>query len=478
MVNRTVGWKPRPAHILQLSTNSALLEGTVSIVFDLVFLASAELLIAQICASHNLRLVYDAGTVLRLRPRNARSLTLALAPVAAGPSGLSRALSFLLLIVTAAVVVLGFSINGRSQNEFTHYVVRSLASIHAPPAPLSFNYRDEYRFDRNQSEDEKPRWQSGRLVALQMIDKCLVCQYSSCNYLAYVFPSAILGSELLDTQNIRKLPKGVCVTKTTFREDVINWSYSRAQKSPRRKCKMERIEVSSKVDDVPTSGKPVVQSCDFTIVMTRCYRRKDAKTRCAMVGRFEADQRMHVLVARNAEPESGLVDLQIAFFEMARVTKLTTQQMQQYLDGVSFLASLNLAPAYKLDLMAFVHVTYNEILQRRNVLKDMNVSDVDIRLAIPSMIILVTTAVVLGVVALKGWVVEVYSKERQYFNSFTTVPDVLELLLESGAHVNRGRKEKGFSPAVGIRRDTARIGVQAPGEDVVGGSTMDEREVL
>lgn len=59
-----------------------------------------------------------------------------------------------------------------------------------------------------------------------------------------------------------------------------------------------------------------------------------------------------------------------------------------------------------------------------------NVADVDLRVAVPSVLFVFLVALVLGLTAGAMWMVFVWRKKRRHFNSFSSVSDLLELLVE------------------------------------------------
>lgn len=444
-------------HILQLQLDSSIVDGFVSVTFDLLLLSVCHILSQSICSSYNLYHVYDIRQPLLLH--STRTLFSGHGPV--GHVRVSRILSFILSFCSICVILLGFSINGRLENTFRSTSYKSVVSIDSPPLPIKLDYLNEYNALQEQ-KGQRPDRISRRLIALSVLDRCQVCSYSHCEYHGLGFKNVELNGDLVESWNLidNWTRNGVveCVTSNNFKNGIVSWRYKREKTHADLKCDLESITVSG--TNLFTSGKPT-GNCDVTIEDMRCFSRPeqggpDVKTHCAGVGKTKTSKREHLVLFRNSDlpyhPE-------ITPFAMSLHDKILPEEVQTYLENVAFMASLDLGPAYKLDLMAFATISYDTMLGSRN--KDLvNISEINLFIAVPSLVILVLSAVFLITTAISAWIVNVYVKQRQSYNTFSTVPEVLELLVHEKDKTDATIIDGSSFPSIGILKRSFKIGVR------------------
>lgn len=474
MVDRAISWRFDSPYILRLPINSAIVEGVVSVTFDLILIGITETLCQAVSSNYNLRIVYDFRRALSLRSR--RVFLLGTGTV--GHRWLSRTLSIVLSVCALSVIILGFAINGHEEVKTVDERYKTYCSIPFPPNPVEFDYDAEYKVAVNQTRHQ-PNLLSQRIIAIDLMSHCLNCNYSTCEYLAYAFKNDRLeATTLVEGDEARRNLFGECISRRTFRRDVVARHYNRGVNLP-LSCDVSEVRVSFEEGESFAKAKIVSSDCDIDVQMMMCFRRVGHDTHCAGFGRMQNEppdsHRLGVILVHNV----GKVlkkEVQLHPYEMS-VYRLTDKQHEVYIKDVAYLASLEFADLWKLDLLPFVHVEYDVMLPVKTS-ENINVSDIDLRIAVPCAVITTFLVIFLSMVAFTTWFSSVHSKRRKYFNSFSSVPEILELLVEESIEVNRCTRNPIMTPSIGIRNDTALIGVQSPEEDFIGGAPWPESEVL
>lgn len=444
----------RGDHIWQLQQDSSVVEGFVSLIFDLFLLGICHLFAQSICSNFNLRIVYDTQQALSLH--TSKVLFVGHGPI--GPKWMTRILSGMLSVCTVCVVLLGFSINGLSENTFKPTSFRSVVSIKSPPVLIDLDYDQEFEADNSQT-GVRPNKLSHRLIALSVIDRCQTCSYTHCEYMALGFKDVEINHTLSNSwetiETWTKERSAECIVSQKFKEDIVSWRYERNKNHFDLKCSI----VINTLDGDSFVNAEHRGPCDLDIEEMRCFKRPsyddfEIPVHCAAVGQSEKSEVKQLMLFKNSDLP---LDIQITPFAMSISNKFTSEQIRKYLDNVAYMSSLDLGDAYKLDLMAFQTISQKVSLDERN--SDVaNITEIDLRVALPSIIIFLFLMTVKIIVGGSMFFMNNYIKGRKYFNKFTTVPEILELLLENDKP-NLTRMAVNACPKIGILKQSMQIGI-------------------
>lgn len=450
--------------VLELQVDSSLLDGFIAVLFDLVLLALVHYASQSICASVNIGRVYDRKVSLPLMsPR--------LFLFQGGLIGHRPAVAFLKVTLTLcalAAILLGFSVNGRDEHTFTEKKVASLIVIREQIQVLDIDMVNSFQVEEGQVA-KVPAKVSNELLALRIIDRCQFCEYYSCQYFGYAFDEK-LNSSLSSFWDQLKKFRGKCVTKKEFDKDLVSHTYTRRKGHSQVTCDVEELRVN--IPDGNLTGSAQVfgkDNCrDLDLFQVRCFRRSGQPDHCAAHGvtreddRIDKEKKSLLLVFHNA---SNPKNPSITPSRLIREKPKDKELIARYLDNVAFMSSIDLAAAYKLDLMAIARIEHNVSLLSRDLDKEkVSVSDIHLAVFIPCVFISLLSLFGLAGTAIYFWYKTIYSKDRRYFNSFTSVADILELIPRGREQLNRSRKDPRLTPVVGVLVETMELQVRSQGQ--------------
>lgn len=450
-------------HILLLRVDSSVVDGLVSLIFDVLLLSICNFLSQAICSHYIIHTVYNAQRPLSLH--STRVLYFGHGLV--GPERISRILCFILSIATLTVIILGLSIKGRTAG-----VYRSFVGIASPPLVAQLDYENEYELGEEQFV-LRPNFISRRLVAFTLMDKCWTCRYSHCAYMGISFTDEEVNGQLVPSwATIEKWSHSKSVQCVMDKAVTVSWTDITKKSPAHLQCELESIEVPDEGSFIKGTPKG---KCDLFLKDVRCYRRRKQggpkiAVHCAALGKADGADSLYLIVFLDAK---HIRNVEIAPFAMSKHVNLPSEQIETYLKNVAFFSSLDLGPAPKLDLMAFSTVIYNAELETPNA-NMVNVTEVDLRIAIPCLVILFLTLTVLCLVFMTTWILIVHSKKRKHFNSLSTVSEILELLLPCSEALEPNSSNRCPPPSIGILRESLRIGVRRSWSDFI---LPDERRI-
>lgn len=452
---------------MQLPIDSNVVEVVTALIFDVLLIGAIELLCQAICSNYNLHQVYDTPRALTLRSRRFAMFGDGLI----GIPWLSSLFTAVLALCVASNITIGFSVNGRSASVFRTANYATMVTVMDPPELLQVDYTKEFAIldtfqgnstDMTEEKDEndeegrrrrhkrRPEYLSKRLVALQKNDWCQVCNFTHCNIVSYAYRSEVLESSLVNATDLFEHGVATCVSARNFRDEMIMATSERLNQNT-ASCKFKSLSVVSNStnstfdDNAEQSGTLIASDdevsyefdyCHYDVTHMSCYSRPGHATRCAAIAKLlpqyvrtsDEERQLSLIVVKDiGTPDNGM---DISRISLSLSYNLTMDyDMRQYTSTVAFLSAIDVAPTFILELIPFVSFLYDVPLRERSE-KEQNVADVDLRLAVPCVMFVVMAALVLAMTAGATWTMFVWRKKRQNFNSFATIPDLLELLVE------------------------------------------------
>lgn len=464
----------QPSHILTIPISSAVLEAVTTLIFELLLLLVLALLAQAICSYFNLHRLYN----LRL-PIKIGSPVLPLrvhAPI--GHLPVSIALATFLLLASLMNNVLSFAINGRSQIHLQPTSFPTLVTFHPQVIPITIDFAKEFRVSND--DPKAPPFISKRLRAIRMADHCLQCNYSHCSVFAYAFPPEVpIDDELVHPDE--HFPS-VCITTEHFRSAVL-WEiwkrFSDTLSPPVRikvhkrhhqpltmpntvvrdeedRCDIKSVNASFKDGNSFANASVSTTNCNQRVRDAVCFRRRGREPRCAAVApRLSGG----LNVLNFGIPGKTTTKANIA--EVSRGKQMDEKYFQQYAATIAFMESIRMTGSLSLlQRMATATLRQDVVLERRDENETRLLSDVDLRIAFPGVLFNLLLLVSFVVVDCWLWYVAVYKKGRQNFNTFSSVPEVLEALSEESTdrrRVDSSQKRPGL--AVGVESEQPAIGV-------------------
>lgn len=462
---------------MQLPIDSNVVEVVCALIFDVVLIGAIELLCQAICSNYNLHQVYDTPRALTLRSRRFAMFGEGLI----GIPWLSSLFTVVLTLCVASNIAIGFSVTGRSANVFRTTTYATMVTVLHPPQLLHIDYTTEFALlgsrqnnatgmvEEEQEDEEdgkgrtyrrRPEYLSRRLSALRKTDWCQMCNFTHCNIVAYAYRSGVLDKSLVNETEAFDSHLATCVSEVNFEKDVVMATSERVNQNTAY-CKFKSFSVLTNstnisADNAAQSGTLIASDsqisyefdyCHYHISHMSCYIRPSHSTRCAAIGKLlpqyvrtpDEQRQLSLIVVKDIRTPNEGMDIERISLSLSY--NLTAEyDMRQYTSIVAFLAAIDVAQTFMLDLIPFVSFLYDVPLRQRSE-KEENVADVDLRLAVPCVMFVWMAALVLGMTACATWMMFVWRKKRQNFNSFASVPDLLELLVEQQSRVNATEAE-------------------------------------
>lgn len=430
--------------VLVLNVDSSWASGVAALVFDIIFLSIIRYYSQLLCSSANLALVYD-------RRRPIRPATSKLSALTGGPTGpilLVRLLSVLVLISTAAVIVLGFCINGETVATFhpeTYGAVTNFTGV-----PIDIDYRNEFEVQPKGCTGKNCKiLVSKRLLALTDPTRCLTRNSSHGILYSVGYKNLDLDGE---KQELKQMyPNATCISDIKFNQSRIIRSYEVSGDIPSQQCRFKNItdpygtEGGGGGDDTKETTFEA-EFCDYEIQDMMCY--KTNVTACAGWGKIDRNRKASyfiVLVPDIDEIREETISLN---GEIARGDPTGVVSNVAYFSALGFRGGV-----YRLVNMAASEVLSNVSLQQKVGTK--NVSTIDLRIAVPAFAIIATTTVSLAVIASLSWTFIVLLKGRRKYNKFCSIPEILALTGEEMA--SKFGDLKSSRKVIGISRRGAHL---------------------
>ena len=384
-----------------LQENSSLVSGFAALLFDILLLGIIRYHTQLLCASANIALL--DGYRRPIRPAATRRAALTGGPT--GPILLVRVLAFLIMLSTAAVIILGFCINGETVPEFEKRMYGAVVNFTGMPTKIDFANEFELQ-PPGCSGDSCKRMVSKHILALTDPNRCMEKNFTHALIYSYAYRNLTLDD--VKEELVQLYPGGICVNEKYFNESWVTRSYKMST-SADLECIFDAID--NPFGESPASGgprkvEPIIDSCELEVKDMYCY--KTDKTSCAAWGIFEIDPgtAYYVVLIPDIEKmneESKIIPSAIAKGDPAG-----------YVANVAFLSAVGFnGGASRLSAMAASEVLQNVTLDRKQ--GNRNVSTIDLRIAIPAFAVLATTTLVHVVLALASSVRVFLLKGRSEF---------------------------------------------------------------
>lgn len=440
------------ARTLQLSVNSSLVSGVAAVLFDILLLSVVKALSQSLCASDNLRRVYDNRRFVA--PSTSRLGCLTAAPV--GSKTLSRLFSLLIVASTVCVIIVGFAINGTTVRRYQPLTYRSVVRI--SNTPVAIDYEQDLEILPQTDAAGQQSLVAKRVVATSDIFACQSNNNSHISLFAYAFKETFLDDAKVNINE--RFDDGECITPDRFDDQRAVRQYPMALTLPNVACSFDSV-TPARIDGKKTSVADFATTkCDIDISRLQCYSKKATPvdvTTCAGVGLGKAkgaeDILFVTLIPNIAEPytiQTTAVDV-----------KPDPADYERYAANVAFIAAAGFGggiPFYAYHAVS--NVDYNVTLQHR--IEDADVSEIDLRLAIPTLGFLGATTLILFIASIILGICVVYNKGRIGYNRFCSVPEILQL--SGPKHVSKLRRGGRQRRYIGVRESSPTVGVLRPDE--------------
>lgn len=455
---------------VQLRANSSLVSGLAAVLFDILLLGVLKTLTQSLCSTANLYLVYDSRRPVA--PSTSRLGLLVGGPV--GPRLLSRVFSLLIAAATACVIVIGFSINGKNVAVFESVTYRTRVRITGVPLDIDFD-REFAVVDAKEKHSVPQKLVSKRLLAIANSWTCLVSNYTHLILFDYVLKDNFLDRTLLDISSGFG-GNAECVRGEYFKEPHIGRSFPRPLPLKAANCDLENITPVFGEGNNKGIANFTTKFCEVNFPPMQCFT--DYHTSCSAVGVGKGDDEGStyvVLVANSMDPQGA---------QIVRVDPLHDKSLhEQYAANVAFMSAIGIpAEVANLAHMAITNFEYNVTLQRRRGTEE-EVSEIDLRLAVPAVCVVLVLTVLLGLMASVLWVTVVLLKGRRRYNQFSTVPEILDLAvqMDDNMEIADGKQSRRRSPFVGVLPERPLLGVinveRRKGKGEVQGGDWPESEI-
>lgn len=403
-----------------LPLNSYLVSGVTILFFNFLVFSSVKALCQSICASANLRAIYDLR--LALAPRRSRLASFFGGPT--GPQPLARFFAVLIAAYALLVVLLDFSVNGSTVVNRVPTVYRSLVRAHPQGQPIIIDYANEYRVLPNDTH-----LASRRLVALAEAHSCLNLNISHHSMFAYAYRNTHLDKTLIPVETF--LEGAVCVTSDRFTQELRMHVFEQIPELGIN-CSLKgasRIEVqparSKSVIHDATIIPSVNSTCNLKFHAVQCFKLKTMHCGAVASRTDYADPNFFVL-----RFENHTMPHKFGIHQLREMDTIPPAHAKLLAANIAFFAAVNFDYGlFNSMYMALSEVVYDVTLVRTI---SSNVSEINVTIAAPVLTILGVTALALAVAALVMWVKYVYLKDRRKYVTFSTVEEVLAMVRSDG----------------------------------------------
>lgn len=424
----------------QIELPSSVVSGLTVLFFDIVLLGIIKAEAQFLCATANLHLIYDRREAVF--PTKSRLGCLTGSPV--GHKTLARCFSLLIAAITTSVIILGFSINGKTVKPYETETYRSVIVNSDVPPTIDF----EQEFALIPHPRGRPEIAiSKRVSAFLALHTCIRHNFTHSTQYAYAYRDISIDQTKVDLSTHLSAE---CVTKDRFQGELILRRVPMVAPVNPITCEFSGVDVSLE-DDAITGHATFSPSspCSMNISRLFCFRAEITTCAAAGILKGPGGNKAYIVIVPNidAPTETSIADIpQMRSQELYDRVAMNIAFFSGIMEG---------ALAYYLSQVVFCDVEYNVTLRRTT--GDREISEIDLRLAAPTLVFISATAVVLAIIAFVLWLYVVYLKDRSLYNSFCNVPEVLALADEGT--MSRVWDRKGQSKFIGVRTDCPLLGV-------------------
>lgn len=456
---------------LQLDVHSSMASGLAAVFFDILLLGLIKSHAQVLCAIANLHLVYDRRRPIH--PTISRFGFLAGGPV--GPIQLSRVFSILILLSTACVIVIGFCINGTTVSRYEPRMYSSVVTMGKKPISIDYDKAAPLSPTPSPSGDQdsdapaSPQKVARKLVGLSDTYSCMRTNYGYSTLYGYAYRDTLLDYDPVDIS--KRLEGGECLVEENFRHESISRSYNLSLPTSDKRCDLSSL-ITSFPDGSAAQGSATIRTddrCDINILDNfRCCRRP-LRTSCATIGSSHDRRKkdFFVLLTSNVGDNEKFEDVQIV-----QINSVDKEDYEKYLTVVAFLSAVGFGGGLaNLANMAISDVAYNRTLDKD--LGKVDVTEIDLVVALPALVVVLVTTLLLSILAVVMWVRVVYAKRRLHYNTFVTVPDILDMV--QAEKISRRKDRGGDKPFIGVRVDHPGLAVCS--EEQCCGAPWSEEEI-
>lgn len=426
------------SYLRDIDVESSVISGLIVLLFDIVLLGIIKAEIQVLCTTANLSLIYDRRSTVS--PTTSRIGCLTGSPI--GQKRLVRWFSVIIIAVTFSVIVLGFSVDGKTSKKFEEQRYSSMVFRASEPPFLDF----ENEFSLSANGDRRI---SRRVSAIMAIHACSRSNFTHLTEYAYAYRDLSVDKTRINASTVLHSD---CITKDQFKyERILNVGPMLSSTSP-FECEFNDLKPSFEDNSVTgyATFSPSSQ-CDLKISRLSCFR-TGGTTSCAGAGVREEDgnNKAYIVVLPDIEDPGSASVAQISLVDNENLYERIASNVALY----SFLMGGG-AAAYYFSEIVFSDIIHNVTLERS--IGSHEVSEIDLRLAIPTVIFICIIAIVLGASAFVFWFKVVYLKGRLHYNSFCTVPEVLTLA--DDANETKLKENSHKRRYIGIRQDMPVLGI-------------------
>lgn len=444
----------RPSYVWTVGLDSNVVEVILAILFDVVLIGIIEALSHAISSHSNLFQLYNSRKgMLKLKSWR---LSMFSGRVYASPLA-SKIFTAVLFLSVISNIIISFSVTGRAQNVYFEETYPSMLTVKDSPTIKDIDYMNEFKVIEGDLE-RRPTYLSSRLVALEKIDWCQSCNYTHCTILSYAYENVTLTTQLVNGWDAYNSYQATCVSDQTFETNVVLSSFYRDIQIDGC-CEINKPMVVQFDDDgsFGTAKNMTYLYCAYDLLFDpRCFRREGFPTRCATVARhktYEDRNQLHLYLIMDASEPS---DIRINIISLSTLYDVSNETWMKYIEVAAYMIALDLAFSHQwmIELMPFISFSTNASLRKRNISLEENVSDIDLRIFLPSIFFLAINSIILAAVAAIKWYVFVFRKNRRFFNTFSTTEQILELLISRKTSNSGGEDDKPDSLSKGMSMKT------------------------
>ena len=436
--------------VWRISVDSNLASGIAALVFDILLLGIIKWQCQALCKYANLFLLYDRRQPIL--PGTSKIGALTGGPI--GPINLARLFSFLIMLSTASIVVLGFCINGRTVTAFRPQIYAVVVNF--TNTPLEIDFSNE--FELKCSGTNCTRMVSKRLYAMEDMARCKKSNYSHTKIYSYAYKELILDAEKQELGS--DFPGGICVTEENFREPMILREYGRKARSSPVRCRFSEIQNpfrgNGDINDVREAEFVAdADECEPEVKHLSCF--KSDTTACAGWGQARRNEKTGHYVVLVPDITTGENN-----GEVVQVSSLDNEEQQKKAaSNVAFLSAVGFQGSVSnLANMAVSDILVNKTL---DFLEEggQNISEVDLNLATPAFAVLAATTLLLAVLVFVSWICVVVLKGRRGYKTFCSIPQILQLVCTEKA--SKMKSTVAAKRVIGVSRRGPHLSVYKEG---------------
>lgn len=447
-----------------LPYNSLFVSGFAVLLFNIVFFQVCKYLAQAICSHYNLHIIYDRNE--EVSPRESLIGKLFGGPT--GPIHLTRWLSVMVMVFSISVILLDFSINGATETKDTPTRFQSVVRVNPDSKPLEIDYENEFG-----AVDESVNWSyasgleyekrrvSRRLIATLYLQICLDINLTHHTTFAYAYDTQPLDKE--------KLPVGEwvgngakCVRAGEFAEDMVSFSYN-LESYPSVACEVLTMTGSNYKGAIGEGNVSVGNDCELGFHDISCFRLRTEHCAAIVYKKNDPTIEWTMYVPNTSVPEN------MKMFPLRIATRVAPEDRKAFAANVAFLQATGVSSWGSHNAMyhALAKIEEGRMLPVRT---EHNVTQLQLELFIPVMVIISVILIGLLVATIATWISFVFQKKRMKYVSFFSVRDTLQMVQKNGLH--KKRSEKNTTKFIYLHEDRPVISYDEPKN-----STVTERQV-